>query len=245
MSNAHFDTHSCYYAHANACDQLAPMRARQRRAIEEPDREIVTHDGRLQHDFHSDTHPHQASTTASHARCLRGVNQNAAPAAADRRHPPPRWHGRAARRVWSSAGWAVRLGWFRVCVRTSIACVWFRAVCASVCVYGTCLVSVAAPGVRIPRARKTTHTPTNRICAPGKNLTTPPALYGGGGRDTGHRPPPCVQQVSAIHCTLARAPSGRVASPPTHPIARSLRPAGSRHAASPQIACMHERRASF
>ena len=48
----------------------------------------------------------------------------------------------------SSAGWAVRLGWFRVCVRTGVACVWFRAVCAEVeilvqvCVYGTCLVSV-------------------------------------------------------------------------------------------------------
>jgi hypothetical protein len=32
-------------------------------------------------------------------------------------------------------GLAVRLGWLRVCVRTGVACVWFRAVCASVCVW--------------------------------------------------------------------------------------------------------------
>ena len=50
------------------------------------------------------------------------------------------------------AAWAVRLGWFRVCVRTGVACVWFRAVCANVCVwyvvseYAWCLARVS-PGV--------------------------------------------------------------------------------------------------
>ena len=84
--------------------------------------------------------------------CPRSAAAAAAAAAADRCHPSPRWHGRAARRVWSSAAWAVRLGWFRVCVRTGVACVWFRAVCANVCVwyvvseYAWCLARVS-PGV--------------------------------------------------------------------------------------------------
>jgi hypothetical protein len=44
--------------------------------------------------------------------------------------------------VWSSAGWAVWLGWLRVCVRTGVACVWLRAVCASVCVWNVLSVRV-------------------------------------------------------------------------------------------------------
>ena len=66
--------------------------------------------------------------------------------------------GRAARRAWSSAAWAVRLGWFRVCVRTGVACVWFRAVCANVCVwyvvseYAWCLARVS-PGVSMKSVR--------------------------------------------------------------------------------------------
>ena len=34
------------------------------------------------------------------------------------------------------------LGWPRVCVRTGVACVWLRAVCASVCVWNVLSVCV-------------------------------------------------------------------------------------------------------
>ena len=55
------------------------------------------------------------------------------PIAAIRPLPDDGMAGRAARRVWSSAGWAVRLGWFRVCVRTGVACMPVALGCVCKC----------------------------------------------------------------------------------------------------------------
>ena len=65
------------------------------------------------------------------------------------------------------------LGWLRVCVRTGVACVWLRAVCASVCVWNVLSVCVmrlvCRPGVSM-KILKWIGCDEGETCGPGVGM---------------------------------------------------------------------------